>query len=58
MKKEKTIRVLKIEPGKEPYEKEISNDLKGIQSEVEGLFELLPVLFLFAEIVKMVNLFL
>jgi hypothetical protein len=39
MKKEKTIRALKIEPGKVPYEKEINNDLKGIQSEVEGLFE-------------------
>ncbi len=37
MKKEKTIRALKIEPGKVPYEKEINNDLKGIQSEVEGL---------------------
>jgi len=34
-----TIRVLKIEPGKMPYEKEIQNDLEGIQAEVEGLFE-------------------
>ncbi len=39
MKKENTIRVLKIEPGKMPYEKEIQNDLEGIQAEVEGLFE-------------------
>ncbi len=39
MKKENTIRVLKIEPGKMPYEKEIHNDLEGIQAEVEGLFE-------------------
>lgn len=39
MKKENTIKVLKIEPGKEPYEKEIVNDLEGIQSEVQGLFE-------------------
>jgi len=39
MKKENTIRVLKIEPGKIPYEKEIHNDLEGIQAEVEGLFE-------------------
>lgn len=39
MKKENTIKVLKIEPGKEPYEKEIVNDLAGIQSEVQGLFE-------------------
>lgn len=39
MKNENTIRVLKIEPGKMPYEKEIQNDLEGIQAEVEGLFE-------------------
>ncbi len=36
---EKTIRILKIEPQKLPYEKEIFNDLEGIQGEVEGLFE-------------------
>ena len=36
---EKTIRILKIEPQKLPYEKEINNDLEGIQGEVEGLFE-------------------
>ena len=36
---EKAIRILKVEPQKLPYEKEISNDLEGIQSEVEGLFE-------------------
>jgi hypothetical protein len=36
---EKTIRILKIEPQSLPYEKEISNDLEGIQGEVEGLFE-------------------
>lgn len=39
MNRENTIRILKIEPGKIPYEKEINNDLKGIQAEVEGLFE-------------------
>ena len=39
MENENTIRVLKIEPGKMPYEKEIQNDLEGIQAEVEGLFE-------------------
>ena len=39
MKKENAIRILKIEPGKMPYEKEIQNDLEGIQTEVEGLFE-------------------
>ena len=38
---EKTIRILKIEPQKLPYEKEISNDLEGIQGEVEGLFDYL-----------------
>ena len=36
---EKTIRILKIEPQKLPYEKVINNDLEGIQGEVEGLFE-------------------
>lgn len=36
---EERIRILKIEPQKPPYEKEINNDLKGIQDEVEGLFE-------------------
>ena len=39
MKNDNTIRVLKIEPGKMPYEKEMINDLEGIQKEVEGLFE-------------------
>ncbi len=39
MKKKDMIKVLKIEPGKIPYEKEIHNDLEGIQAEVEGLFE-------------------
>ena len=38
---EKAIRILKIEPQKLPYEKEISNDLEGIQGEVEGLFDYL-----------------
>ena len=36
---EKTIKILKIESQKRPYEKEITNDLEGIQGEVEGLFE-------------------
>lgn len=36
---EDRIRILKIEPQKSPYEKEINNDLEGIQGEVEGLFE-------------------
>ena len=39
MKKENTIKVLKIEPGKMPYEKEMVNELEGIQAEVEGMFE-------------------
>jgi len=34
-----TIRILKIEPQKVPYEKEMANDLGGIQAEVEGLFQ-------------------
>ncbi|MSU03476.1 DUF3846 domain-containing protein [Tissierella pigra] len=36
---EERIRILKIEPQRLPYEKEISNDLEGIQKEVQGLFE-------------------
>jgi len=39
MKNENTIKVLKIEPGKMPYEKEMVNELEGIQAEVEGMFE-------------------
>jgi hypothetical protein len=34
-----SIRILKIEPGKEPYVKEISNGLDASQSEVEGLID-------------------
>ena len=33
------MKILKVEVGKEPYEKEISHDLESIQREVEGLFE-------------------
>lgn len=36
---EKTIRVLKIEPGKEPYVKDIENDYEASQIEVEGLID-------------------
>jgi hypothetical protein len=39
MKKENMIKVLKIEPGKVPYEKEMVNDLDAVQAEVEGMFE-------------------
>ena len=39
MKDDYKIRVLKIEPGKMPYVKEMVNDLEGIQAEVGGLFE-------------------
>ena len=39
MKDDNKIRVLKIEPGEMPYEKEMVNDLEGIQAEVGGLFE-------------------
>ncbi len=34
------LRVLKVEPGKEPYVKEIPNTLKSSQQEVEGYIEL------------------
>ena len=33
---ENTIRVMKVEPGKAPYVKEIVDDFKVIQSEVGG----------------------
>lgn len=36
---EDKIRVLKIEPGKEPYVKEIENDYRASQREVEGLID-------------------
>lgn len=39
MKKENMIYVLKIEPGKLPYEKEIENSLSSLQKEVGGLIE-------------------
>ena len=36
MKKENMIKVLKVEPNKAPYEKEVENDLKTLQAEVGG----------------------
>lgn len=36
---ENTIRVLKIEPGKAPYVKEIENDYRASQREVNGLID-------------------
>lgn len=39
MNEENKIRILKIEVGKAPYVKEMTNNLKGIQAEVDGLFE-------------------
>lgn len=39
MKQENTIRILKIEPGKAPYAKDMVNELEGIHAEVEGHFE-------------------
>ena len=33
------MKILKVEVGKEPYEKELSHDLESIQREVGGLFE-------------------
>ena len=36
------MRILKVEPGKAPYEKEIKNELGAIQQEVDGgLFQVL-----------------
>lgn len=32
------MRILKVEPGKAPYAKEMEEGLKAIQREVEGLF--------------------
>ena len=37
--KSSTITVLKIEPGQPPIVKEVGNDLKSLQAEVEGLIE-------------------
>ncbi|MEG0941622.1 MAG: DUF3846 domain-containing protein [Oscillospiraceae bacterium] len=36
-----TLRILKIEPGKEPFVKEIPNTLKALQAEVGGYIEAL-----------------
>lgn len=35
------LRILKVEPGKPPYEKEIRDKLEDIQAEVGGLFEII-----------------
>ena len=34
------MRILKVEPGKAPYEKEMEDSLDAIQSEVGGFFEI------------------
>ena len=34
------MKILKIDPGKAPYEKEMEDNLGAIQSEVEGCFEI------------------
>ena len=39
MKKENMVHILKIEPGKLPYEKDIENTLESLQKEVGGLIE-------------------
>ena len=39
MSENKTLRVLRVEPGKTPVEKEIGVDLKSLQAEVEGMIE-------------------
>lgn len=33
------MKILRVEPGKSPFEKDIQNTLEGIQAEVEGLFQ-------------------
>lgn len=33
------MRILKVEPGKVPYEKEIENNLQSVQAEVKGKFQ-------------------
>lgn len=33
------MRILKVEPGQAPYEKEMENTLAAIQQEVQGLFQ-------------------
>ena len=33
------MRILKVEPGKAPYAKEMEEGLKAIQREIEGLFQ-------------------
>lgn len=40
--KEEVIKVLKFEVGQEPYLKEIINELKHLQSEVDGLIQIVP----------------
>lgn len=37
------MRILKVEPGKAPYAKEMEEGLKAIQREVEGLFQPLSI---------------
>ena len=39
MSENKTLRILRVEPGKTPVEKEIGADLKNLQAEVEGMIE-------------------
>ena len=41
--KQETIKILKIEVGKEPYVKEIKNDLKSLQAEIDGLIQPLEI---------------
>ena len=38
--KNQMLRILKVEPGKPPYEKEIKDKLEDIQAEGGGLFEI------------------
>lgn len=38
-----TLRILRVEPGEAPEEKEIGSDLKSLQAEVDGYIELVYV---------------
>ena len=39
MSENKTLHILRVEPGKAPEEKDIGSDLKSLQEEVGGLIE-------------------
>lgn len=43
MKKEKNIRIVKVEPNQPPYVKEVGNNLAALQKEVGGLIEVVGI---------------